>query len=118
MPAKPFPKGHTGRPRGAKNRLEKSFLEALADDFAAHGADAIKICRIERPDTYVKIVASLMPKSLELTAHSIERELSDEELAIALDKIRQLRASAIDAVAVDITDAPPMKVISDARTKP
>jgi hypothetical protein len=37
-----------GRPKG-RIRLTKDFLDALAQDFAEHGAGAIRIMRIERP---------------------------------------------------------------------
>jgi hypothetical protein len=36
-----------GRARGVKNRLSHAFLIALAEDFEQHGAEAIKICRME-----------------------------------------------------------------------
>jgi hypothetical protein len=67
-----LPGGSPGRPRGSKNKLQSDFLEALAKDFAEHGEDAIKICRVEEPTRYLQIIASLMPKDLnidgELTA--------------------------------------------------
>ena len=36
--------------------LNCSFLTALAKDFEQYGIEAIRICRIERPSEYVKIV--------------------------------------------------------------
>ena len=44
----------SGRPKGAKNRLSWSFLTALAEDFEEFGAETIRICRIERPNEYLK----------------------------------------------------------------
>ena len=67
MALKVFNKGEGGRPKGAKNRLSWSFLNALADDFEAHGIETIRICRVERPNEYLKIVAGLMPRELEIT---------------------------------------------------
>ena len=52
----PTPKGS----RSPRNFLQAKFLTALAEDFERDGAAAIKICRIEEPAQYVKIVASLM----------------------------------------------------------
>jgi hypothetical protein len=77
----------TGRPKGVRNRLQRSFLYALAEDFERHGADAIRICRIEEPSRYVQIVASLMPKELEL-AHTAVSDLDDEELDQMIRKLR------------------------------
>jgi hypothetical protein len=76
-----------GRPRGVRNRLQRGFLYALAEDFEQHGADAIRICRIEEPSRYVQIVASLMPKELEL-AHTAASDLDDEELDQMIRKLR------------------------------
>ena len=51
-----------GRAKGAYNRISHAFLEALLDDIAARGIEAIRITRVERPAEYCKIVASLLPK--------------------------------------------------------
>jgi hypothetical protein len=104
--ANPAGRGH------ARNRIETSLLKALADDFEQHGADAIKLCRLEQPSTYLKIIASLMPRSLEVTATSIERDLSDEEIAATLEKIRAWRAAAISAEEII-----PMKLIESSDAK-
>jgi hypothetical protein len=76
-----------GRPRGVKNRLQRSFLYALAEDFEQHGADAIRICRIEEPSRYVQIIASLMPRELEIE-HGNSADLTDEELGRMIAKLR------------------------------
>jgi hypothetical protein len=52
-----------------------SALEAFAADFEGHGADVIKIVRVEKPHEYLKTAAYLMPKevSMSLTSASCER---------------------------------------------
>jgi len=83
-----FMPGHgPGRPRGARNRLQSSFLHALASDFEAHGAAAIKICRMEEPGRYVQIIASLMPKELEIE-RSITADLDDEQLDALIMQVK------------------------------
>jgi hypothetical protein len=83
-----FLPGHsTGRPKGARNRLQSSFLYALAEDFEKHGADAIKICRIEEPARYVQIVASLMPRELEIE-QSIASDLDEQELDALIAQVK------------------------------
>jgi hypothetical protein len=85
-----FLPGHSfGRPKGARNRLQSSFLNALAEDFEKHGADAIKICRIEEPARYVQIVASLMPRELEIEHQTATSDLDDEQLDNLIIQIRQ-----------------------------
>lgn len=58
--------GGAGRPKGARNKLGEAFLKALSTDFDEHGIDAIKTVREEDPSTYVKVVASLLPKEMKL----------------------------------------------------
>ena len=74
-----FQPGNGGRPRGARNKLSGDFLTALADEFSEHGAEAIKIVRVERPHEFLKIVASLMPKELEISDSRL-KDISDDEL--------------------------------------
>jgi hypothetical protein len=51
-----------------------------------------------------------MPRELEVTAHSVERDLSDEEIAATLEKIRAWRVAAIESA-----EAIPMKLIDHAK---
>jgi hypothetical protein len=55
-----------GRPRGSRNRLGEDFVRSLADDFERHGVEAIKAVRERRPDHYLKVIASLLPRGVEL----------------------------------------------------
>jgi hypothetical protein len=91
---------HTGRPRGSKNRLNYTFLTALADDFEEHGPGTIRICRIEKPHEYLKIVAGLMPKEFEFTDNRLG-ELSDDELDAVITYTRG-RLAAKRELAADV----------------
>jgi len=83
-----FLPGHSaGRPRGARNRLQTSFLYALAEDFAEHGAAAIKLCRMEEPARYVQIIASLMPKELDIESR-VASDLDDEQLDALIEQVK------------------------------
>jgi hypothetical protein len=53
-----------GRRKGSRNKLTERFLDTIADDFAAHGADAIAKVRVDDPAAYLKIVGSLIPREL------------------------------------------------------
>jgi len=83
-----FQTGNTGggRPKGSRNKLGEEFLAALHDDFAAHGRTAIERVREEKPADYMKVIASILPKDLNLNLNPAG-ELTDEELR---DRIRTL----------------------------
>lgn len=86
----PFERGMTkigGRARGVKNRLSHAFLTALAEDFEQYGVEAIKICRVERPNEYLRVIAHLMPKELEVTVGPLQ-EISDVELEKLIEHAR------------------------------
>src|SRR5262249_29394490 len=57
-----------GRRAGARNKISTKLLEAFAEDFEAHGIEAIKITRCERPAEYLKICAALVPQAFDETA--------------------------------------------------
>jgi hypothetical protein len=89
MPRVPPPPSH-GRPRGSRNRLRGAFLADLAADWEAHGADVIRIVRIEEPAAYLRIVASLMPR--ELAFETAAADLKDEELDEMIAMLRERQA--------------------------
>lgn len=93
---KPWPKGVSGnpagRPKGNRNKLTEAFLEALSDDFDEHGAIAIEDARAKDPMGYIKTIASLCPRELDVK-RPID-EMTDEELAGAIDALRSFIAGA------------------------
>ena len=66
-----------GRPRGARSKLGEDFLKAIQEDFAAHGVEAIQRVRTERPDVYLKVVASILPRESKLTIDDKKRDATD-----------------------------------------
>lgn len=56
-----FKEGEGGRPLGARNKLNKAFVEAFLADFAEGGVEAIARMRSEKPEQYVAIAARLQP---------------------------------------------------------
>jgi Family of unknown function (DUF5681) len=69
-----------GRPTGTRERLTKRFLLDLAEDFEAHGKEAILECREKKPDVYIKAIAALCPKEIE-HKRPLEEMSADELLA-------------------------------------
>jgi hypothetical protein len=86
----PFRRGQSGnpggKPEGARNRLQASFLYALAEDFDTYGEAAIEAARKKDPMGYVRCVAALMPQKVDMNGPL--EDWRDEELAQALAYIR------------------------------
>lgn len=82
----PFKKGQSGnpngRPRGSRHKLTEAVLKAYADDFAHNGIAAVEKVRATDPATYLRVIASLLPKELEATVRHVDaNQLSDDDLA-------------------------------------
>jgi hypothetical protein len=83
-----------GRPRGARSKLGEEFLEALLTDWQQHGVTVIAKVREEKPEQYLRVVASIIPKEIEVHADGEQLEhLSDADL------IRIIRAYDEDLAA-------------------
>lgn len=74
-----------GRPKGARHKLGTAFLEKMLDDFTQHGVEVIETVRTEKPDQYLKVVASILPKEI---------ELGDDTIGSIADTILQRRQRA------------------------
>lgn len=70
-----FTPGNPGSPKGFRKRLAGDFVRELHADFNEHGAEAIAKCRTQRPAEYVRIIASLLPKQIDIR----EGELADTD---------------------------------------
>lgn len=74
-----FKAGNPGRPKGSRNKLGEAFIEAMHADFEEHGVAAIETVRREKPDQYLKVIASILPKDLNVNVNNMDA-LSDDEL--------------------------------------
>ncbi len=61
-----FKTGHSGRPKGAKNKLAKAYLKDLHEIYLEGGKEALKQVLKERPDGFLSLVARLLPKDVDL----------------------------------------------------
>lgn len=75
-----------GRPKGARNKFGEAFLEAMHADFEKHGVAAIEKVRAEKPDQYLKVIASILPKDLNVNINNMD-DLTDDQL---IERIRSL----------------------------
>lgn len=80
------------RAKRTKKTLGDDFLAAVRADFRAHGAGVIAEVRADKPDQYLKIVLSVLPKDFPgdalVTINQLDG-LSDEEIR---NRIRSLEA--------------------------
>lgn len=75
-----------GRPRGARSRLGEAFVQDMLTDWEANGAETIARVREERPQDYVKVVASILPKDVNLNVRPLE-EMTDDQLRKAAEQL-------------------------------
>ena len=77
-----------GRPIGSRNKLNEKFILALHDDFAKHGPAVIAEVRETRPEVYLKVIASILPRELHFKSESVFEGMTNEQLDEALESIR------------------------------
>lgn len=75
-----------GRPKGSRNKLGEQFISDLYEDWQQHGVVTLARVREEKPDQYLKVVASILPKDLNVNINSTD-DLTDEQL---IERIRSL----------------------------
>ncbi len=68
-----------GRPKEARDRITRKFLNALADDFETHGVDAITKLRETDVGKYIQAVGAVVPKEIEISRPF--DGLTDEQVA-------------------------------------
>lgn len=93
---KPFQPGQSGNPKGRKpgsrNKVNEDFLRAITEDFATNGKAAIEAMRTERPHEYVKVVASLLPKEVNINTNAFE-DMTEDELASGIAALQSFLAA-------------------------
>jgi len=80
-----------GRPRGSRNRLGEAFVDDLFADWKENGSQVIVAVRKADPSTYLRVVASIIPKELSVTKGTFD-DISDNELFEILVKLRSIIA--------------------------
>ena len=98
IPWKPGQSGNPkGRTKGSRHRLGEDFLNKLQADFHEHGVRVIAQVREERPHEYLKVLAGILPKQIEIKDDL--SEMTDEQLA-ALHSALDILARSSPAVAI------------------
>ena len=84
-----------GRPKGTRNKLTKGFIAAMCQDFDRYGIEVVESVRRDKPEAYLKVIASLVPQQVEVGEAGAFSELSDDELdGYIAEKNAQLAALA------------------------
>ncbi len=80
------------RPKRPRKTLVDDFAAALRADFRAHGAGVIAAVRAEKPDQYLKVVLTLLPKdfseNVDAKQNSLD-ELSDIVFEVVVRRFKQ-----------------------------
>ena len=101
---RPFVPGQSGnpagRPKGSRHKISEAFVAALCEDFEAHGVAVIARVRTEKPDQYLKVIASILPKDINLKAPDPFADISDERL----EQMIQMLDDAINQQATSVAD--------------
>lgn len=84
-----FKPGNPGRPKGSRNKLGEAFLEDMLADWEANGPATIREVRETKPDQYLKVVAMILPKDLNINVNNTDH-LTDDQL---IERIRSLDAA-------------------------
>ena len=91
QPWKPGQSGNpAGRPKGSRNKLSEEFVAEVYADWCEHGAAAIQTVRETRPDVYVKVVASPLPRQVQAEVSGPSHE--DRVTALA-ERLAELDAT-------------------------
>ena len=55
-----------GRPKGSRARLSEAFVNDVQEDWKLHGIATLQRVRQDDPSTYLRVVASILPKEIEV----------------------------------------------------
>lgn len=105
-PSTRFGPGNPGRPKEARDKISRAFLTALADDFEKNGVSAIEKVRKDDAPTYLRVVAGVIPKEIEISRPL--DGMDDSQLAQAIE----LLADVLRSQAPPIPEEPKVKHVN------
>lgn len=89
---KPIQPGETrnpgGKPVNLRDAINKKFLKALSAEFDLNGKEVIARVAQEEPGTFIRVLAALQPKEMEIKRPL--DDISDEQLDAAAIAIRAI----------------------------
>jgi hypothetical protein len=78
-----------GRPKGSKQKLSIAFLADLERAWEEHGNSVIMRVIAERPQDFLKVIANILPRDVNLQVTQLD-ELSDEQLLRKLNALTEM----------------------------
>ena len=92
-----FRRGVSGNPHGNRHRtrhlLNQEFMQALLLHFRQHGKKAIEKVARNQPAVYVKILALLVPREMQIEQTNRIKQMTDEEIEQAIEAIQTMLAA-------------------------
>ena len=92
-----FKPGLSGNPHGNRHRtrhlLNQEFMQALLLHFRQHGKKAIEKVARNQPAVYVKILALLVPREMQIEHTNRIKQMTDEEIEQAIEAIQTMLAA-------------------------
>jgi len=81
-----------GRPKGSRNKLSEAFIVAMCEDFEQHGEAVICKVREEKPDQYLKVIASILPREFHVADAPLD-DVTNDEILDLLAAIRSVKSN-------------------------
>jgi hypothetical protein len=78
--------GNGGRPKGSRNQLGEAFVADLYASWLAHGFATIEKVRTTRPADYLKVIASILPKDVNVNVSAVE-SMNQDELRSTIERL-------------------------------
>jgi hypothetical protein len=82
-----------GTQRGSRRKIGESFITELYQDWQRHGKAAIAAARKSYPTGYLRLVGSLLPKTLDVEEDALDK-LTDVELDALIAGLQTILAAA------------------------
>jgi hypothetical protein len=86
-----------GRPKGSRDKLGEKFVYELEKHWRKYGSKAVQEVYESRPDVYLKVIASLLPKQLQA---EVDLSVTSHEARVAE---RQKFIEDFEAKLIDVT---------------
>jgi hypothetical protein len=105
---RPFEPGQSGnpagRPKGPRNKLSEAFIADLVATWEEHGRTVLNRIIAEAPTAYVRVIAGVVPRELNVKDEGPFAAMSDEDLDKAIAALLEVteadhRANTGDAEA-------------------
>ena len=87
-----------GRPKGSRNKLSEDFFRDLSEAWTAFGKPALMTAAWTHPVEFVRVVAQLMPKDVDVTVTNIRAErMKSSELEALIEQYGGMAQDPLEA---------------------